>query len=372
MIQVRNFAIIFLLAAFTAQVAPFQAREADAGTRKSRIADEDKVAARKENPPTESGGAYARRALPTTGPAGDTAFMPSFGKIAAVFQVGSEEDRLGVIRTSDNRVPFGMYYGPSSFVFDAAGTLYVVDCRNYRVSVFDPENKYSFVKSISYFTDRDHKSFVNDVAVDRGGSVYLADSANRNILKFSALGLPEAVIGAPAPPAFKGLSQPGEIAVDAKGNIYVRDFGADAVFVFAPDGKFAGELKMNTALYFNSKNMRYMIEYHADSESWKIFEETEKGETQRMIYEISREAKEQNVQIIGIDSNDDIYLKTFRSGAIGITKITADGKPVSTFAAHNQPDFDTTRYFFVDPKRRAVFAVRYNGRGVEIDELTAK
>lgn len=338
MFQAKNIAVIMLLGALALQLAPV----AHAGPKKARIADEGAGTAR-----------------------------PSFGKPSAVFQIGSEEDRLGLIRTAENSVPFGMFYGPSSFVYGPDGLLYVVDCRNYRVSVFDPDNKYSFVKSINYFTDREHKSFMNDIAVDATGSVYLVDTAGRNVIRFSPLGLPEAVIGLKSP-AFKGLSQPGEVAVDRRGHVFVRDFGDDAIYEFGPDGKYEGALGPNRALYFNSKNVRYMIEYHADSESWKIFEETERGETHGMIYEIARESASQTVQIVGIDSNDDVYVKIFRAGAISVMKISADGKRVADFAAHNQPDFDTTRFFFVDAKRRAPHAVRYNGKGVEVGELTAR
>ncbi|HNY13023.1 MAG TPA: hypothetical protein PKK26_15660 [Candidatus Wallbacteria bacterium] len=292
-----------------------------------------------------------------------------FGKKLFEIPIGTDETQLGLLRSGGNKIPFGMYYGPSSCAVDENEKLYVIDCRNHRVTVFNLKEGGSFLKSINYFTDRDHASTMADIAVAADGSFFLADSKNKNIVKFSSLGMPEAVFGAPEPGKFAGLKQLGEIAVDKKGNVYARDFSEGAVYKFGPDGKFAGELKKSAGLYFTAQNAHPFYEFHEDSKSWKIFMESEAGETQKMIYELKRESQTQNIQFIGIDREDNIFLKSFTPGKITVLKISREGKRLAEFSGHNEPGFDTTRYFFVNPAKGSVYAIRYNGKAVEIDEM---
>ncbi len=294
-----------------------------------------------------------------------------FGKKLFEIPVGTEENQVGLLRSGGNKVPFGMYFGPSSCAVDGSERLFMIDCRNQRVTVFNLKEGGSFLKSMSYFTDKDHASTMADIAVGADGSFFLADAKNKNIVKFSSLGMPEAVFGAPEPGKFAGIKQLGEIAVDKKGSVHARDFSEGIVYKFAQDGKFAGELKRSAGLYFTSKNEHPFYEFHEDSRSWKIFMESEAGETGKMIYEIKRGSPTQNIQFVGIDREDNIFVKSFIPGKITILKISQDGKLAGEFSGHNEPEFDTSRYFFVNPATGTVCAIRYNGKAVEIDEMEA-
>jgi len=294
-----------------------------------------------------------------------------FGKKLFEIPIGTEENQVGLLRSGGNKVPFGMYFGPSSCAVDGSEKLYMIDCRNHRVTVFNIKEGGSFLKSMSYFTDKDHASTMADIAIGADGSFFLADTKNKSIVKFSSLGLPEAVFGAPETGKFTGVKQPGEIAVDKKGGVYARDFSEGTIYKFGPDGKFAGELKNSSGLYFTSKNAHPFYEFHEDSKSWKIFMESETGATEKMIYEIKRDSATQNIQFVGIDREDNIFVKSFTPGKITILKISQDGKLIAEFSGHNEPEFDTSRYFFVNPASGAVYAIRYNGKALEIDEMEA-
>lgn len=296
---------------------------------------------------------------------GETA---GFGRKIVEFETGTEENRIGLLKTHGGKVPFGMFNGPSSFAVDEKRRLYVVDCRNYRVSVFDLKDKGNFLKSISYFTDKDHLAHMIDIAVGKDGAVYLADNKNMSVVKFSSLGLPEKVFGAKEK-EFSGFKQLNEIAVDKKENLYVKDYARQKVFVFTPGAKYTCEISIDSGLCFFSDNAHPWFEYHEDSKSWKIFAAYENGEVEKQIIEIKRESPDQNIQFIGVDLADHLYIKIFSRGAIEIIRVSRDGKSLEKFAAHNRPDFDATRFFFVDPAAPAVYAPRFNGNNIQIDEL---
>ena len=290
------------------------------------------------------------------------------GRKIVEFETGTEENRIGVLKTHSGKVPFGMFNGPSSFFVDEQEHLYVIDCKNYRVSVFDINDECNFIKTINYFTDRHHISHMIDIAVTPDGSVFLGDNKNLSVVRFSSLGLPEKVFGAKEK-EFGGFRQVNEIAVDKKNNLYVKDYVQHKIFLFSPAGGYTCEISIDSGLCFFSDNAHPYFEFHEDSKSWKIFAAFEDNEVEKMIIEIKRESPDQNIQFIGTDNADNLYIKSFTRGDIEIIRVSRDGKKIEKFAAHNRPDFDTTRYFFVNPVKKTVYAVKYNGSNIQIDEL---
>lgn len=79
------------------------------------------------------------------------------------------------------------------------------------------------------------KSFANGfsnpggIATDAAGNIYVADKGNNQVMKVPADGSPAAAIGS-------GFSGPSGIAVDAAGNIYVADTDNGEVKKMSPDG----------------------------------------------------------------------------------------------------------------------------------------
>jgi DNA-binding beta-propeller fold protein YncE len=82
------------------------------------------------------------------------------------------------------------------------------------------------------------------IAVDRQGTVYVADSGNHRVVELAALdlwgtSLPEGHATA-SPGRATGpirMSQPVGVAIDARSNIYVTDASTPHVTVLQPDGK---------------------------------------------------------------------------------------------------------------------------------------
>ena len=290
------------------------------------------------------------------------------GRKIVEFETGTGENRIGILKTHSGKVPFGMFNAPSSFFVDEKEHLYVIDCKNYRVSVFDINDGCNFIKTINYFTDRDHISHMIDIAVTPDGSVFLGDNKNLAVIKFSSLGLPEKAFGAKEK-QFRGLRQVNEIAVDKKYNLYVKDYVQQKIFLFTPAGAYTAEISIDSGLCFFSDNAHPYLEFHEDSASWKIFAAFEDGEVEKMIIEIKRESPDHNIQFIGTDNAGNLYVKSFARGDIEIIKVSRDGKKIEKFAAHNRPDFDTTRYFFVNPVKQTVYAAKYNGNNIQIDQL---
>ena len=79
-------------------------------------------------------------------------------------------------------------------------------------------------------------------AVDGAGNVFLADTANRRVLKIAANGA-QSTVGT-------GLSQPVGVAVDAAGNAFIADTSATSIIEVPATG--GPQIKVGSGLYFPS------------------------------------------------------------------------------------------------------------------------
>ena len=137
---------------------------------------------------------------------------------------------------------------PRSLAFAADGTFYVADSRNHRILHLDPNG--TLIKQWGSPTGNDPNnpttnappSTFNEpwgVAVGPDGSVYVTDTWNHRVQKFTADGQFIKTWGAfgqgTQPDTFYG---PRGIAVDAQGRVYVVDTGNKRVVVFDADGNY--------------------------------------------------------------------------------------------------------------------------------------
>ncbi len=139
---------------------------------------------------------------------------------------------------------------PRAIAFAPDGTFYVADSRNHRILHFDAEGNFlrswgSVSPGCPYFTANPPPNVPSDtfcepwgVAVGPDGSVYVADTWNSRILKFTPDGrflLAWGTYGAPErPDTFWG---PRGLTVDAQGRVYVADTGNKRIVVFDSQGR---------------------------------------------------------------------------------------------------------------------------------------
>ncbi len=124
------------------------------------------------------------------------------------------------------------------------GSLYVADLRNHRIQHIAADG--SVLQVWGSFADISSGTAPGgsfnepwDVAVGKDGSVYVSDTWNHRVQKFTADGKFVKMWGyfgqGEAPDAFWG---PRGLAVDQAGRLYVMDTGNKRVAIFDPDGNF--------------------------------------------------------------------------------------------------------------------------------------
>jgi len=90
--------------------------------------------------------------------------------------------------------------------------------------------------------DNGQFNFARGLAVDNAGNIFVADTNNDRLQKFSPAGLFLSVIGKRGSGPGQFL-EPGGIAVDSGGNIYVSDVANNRIQKLKPDGSFLAEWK---------------------------------------------------------------------------------------------------------------------------------
>lgn len=149
----------------------------------------------------------------------------------------------------------GSEYGRLNAVRDVAigpdGTIYVADSQNHRVQAFSADG--AFIRSWGTYATVDSGNAPGGtfnepwgIAVGPDGAVYVADTWNHRIQKFSADGDFITMWGIPGlaeqPDQFWG---PRGIAVDGQNRVYVTDTGNNRVVVFDASGNFLTQFGRN-------------------------------------------------------------------------------------------------------------------------------
>jgi len=143
--------------------------------------------------------------------------------------------------TQANPVAFN---APRSFAFGKDGTVYVADSRNHRILHLDTQGNIlrewgSYADGINTPIGPGTFNEPWGVAVGPDGSVYVTDTWNHRVQKFTADGRFVRTWGTfgqgDTPESFYG---PRGLAVDDKGRVYVTDTGNKRVVVFDADGNF--------------------------------------------------------------------------------------------------------------------------------------
>lgn len=133
---------------------------------------------------------------------------------------------------------------PRSLAFAKDGTIYVADSRNHRILHLDTEGKTlhawgTFADGVNIPIEPGTFNEPWGVAVAPDGSVYVTDTWNHRVQKFTSAGkfiTTWGVFGqAETPQSFYG---PRGLAIDAEGRVYVTDTGNKRIVVFDANGNF--------------------------------------------------------------------------------------------------------------------------------------
>jgi DNA-binding beta-propeller fold protein YncE len=151
--------------------------------------------------------------------------------------------------------------------------LYVADAKESRIAVFDTAS----LKFVAYFGGpgkpgkRDNGAFLSptNVAVDRQGNIYVADTANYRVQVLDPAGkfLRTFGVQGDAPGEF---IRPKGIAVDSQGHVYVADAEFNNFQVFTPEGQpllavgalgsEPGQFALLAGLYIDPEDQIYTTE----------------------------------------------------------------------------------------------------------------
>ncbi len=139
----------------------------------------------------------------------------------------------------------GQFIDPRGLAVDREGNVYVADGGNHRIQKFDPNGRFL----LQWGGQGNAPGQFQEpwgIAVDKDGNVYVADTWNHRIQKFDpngrfliqwgTYGNTQGTLG--PSDVFWG---PRDIAIDEEGNLYVTDTGNKRVMKFTPDGGFLGQ-----------------------------------------------------------------------------------------------------------------------------------
>lgn len=127
-----------------------------------------------------------------------------------------------------------MFYEPWGVAVGPDGSVYVTDTWNHRVQKFTANGQ--FITKWGFFgTAESPDAFwgPRGIAVDSQGHVYVADTGNKRISVFTSDGTPVAQFGGQGFEAGK-FDEPVGVAVDKQGKVYVSDTWNQRIQVFSP------------------------------------------------------------------------------------------------------------------------------------------
>jgi LPXTG-motif cell wall-anchored protein len=126
-----------------------------------------------------------------------------------------------------------------NYMTRSSGNVYVADTSNSRIQKFSSNGKFLAVwppnGGVQVGNGRGEFSHPEGIATDSSGNVYVADTQNDRIQKFNSSGEYVTEWGKHGTGPGEVI-QPGSVATDSKGNVYVTD--VDRIQKFDSNGKF--------------------------------------------------------------------------------------------------------------------------------------
>ncbi len=134
---------------------------------------------------------------------------------------------------NDSALP-GTFNEPWGIAVGSDGSVYVADTWNYRIQKFSPEGDFITMWGYSGQGESPEAFYgPRGLAVDTDGNVYVADTGNKRIVVFDSNGAYLTQFGGAGMELGK-LEEPVAVALDANGNVYVTDTWNQRIQVFTP------------------------------------------------------------------------------------------------------------------------------------------
>ncbi|MGX4640513.1 gluconolaconase [Massilia sp. SYSU DXS3249] len=161
--------------------------------------------------------------------------------MVSTFAGGSEGFRDGPGATA-------AFHTPSALAFDRRGNLYVADTGNHAIRKIAPDGSVATLAGDGQPGHADGQGRAArfhapvGIAVDQRGNVYVADTYNDRIRRITPDGSVTTLAGsgqpgnADGPALMAAFDTPSAIAVDRQGTLFVADTGNNAIRQIAPDG----------------------------------------------------------------------------------------------------------------------------------------
>jgi tripartite motif-containing protein 71 len=153
---------------------------------------------------------------------------------------------------------------PSGVAFDSSGNIYVADADKHRVQIFDRKRNYIATLGITgeVGSDNSHFNWPNDVEVDASGNIYVADTLNHRVQVFNSSWDWQKSLGVSGVCGHDSshFCEPWGVAVDPAGNLYVAEKFNPRVQIFDSSGAYLTTLGGE----FGSQNGQFIELYGVD------------------------------------------------------------------------------------------------------------
>jgi DNA-binding beta-propeller fold protein YncE len=218
-----------------------------------------------------------------------------------------------------NSAPNGAFNEPWSLAIGPDGSVYVADTWNHRVQKFTAEG--NFITTWGYGISQTGDPFgfygPRGIAVSDEGLVFVTDTGNKRVVVFDSQGeyITQIGSGGFAPGQF---DEPVGIAIDEQGRIYVADTWNQRVQILAPDGtgNYNPErswdivgwygTSLNNYPYIAAREGRVFV---TDPEGYRVLEFTDQGEFVRFWGDYGTTAVDFALPVgIGIDAQGKIWV----------------------------------------------------------------
>ena len=235
----------------------------------------------------------------------------------------------------------GQFYYPYGIAVESYGNVYVADTSNHRIQKFTSNGSF-LTKWGNQGTGDGQFNGPHGIAVDSSGNVYVADRINHRIQKFTSNGSFLTKWGSSG----TGDGQffyPGGIAVDGSGNIYVADMWNSRIQKFTSSGSFLtkwgskgtgdGQFDQPEGIAVDSSGNVYVVE----NSNYRIQKFTSNGSfLTKWGSSGTGDGQFLVPQGIGVDSSDNVYVVDTNNHRI--QKFTSSGSFLAKWGSFGTGD----------------------------------